>query len=230
MGLEISIVETSGVNLEELYAVYDAICEMDWYLGDDRESRGERWTELRNKCANLTKEQVLAEVDTSLKEARFIEGLDDTQFKTYLGMLVDSISPHANGNTHLHFDCDKFPEKDLWFSCSGNLHSLLMECMVDNGFGPCGDCVVELDKGKVKQLASRWRRKKTKIAIAKWVGYFLPNAGERILQDCIMELGLPDKYIEVHDLEYYYGRLIETGEAIDKSGDKDDRFWMISSY
>ena len=230
MGLEITVAMTSGVNLEELYAVHDAVREMDWYLGDDRSRRAEKWIELKNKCMTLTKGQVLDKLPSEeVRLAEFLRSLDDVQFKVYLGMLVDSITPHVDGNTHLNFDYDKFPAKDLCFSCSSNLHHLLLGCRVKDNFGPDGDYVVELDKEKVKELVAVWKGKKTKIGIAKWVGYFMPAVGERILQDCISELGLMDRCVDIHDMEHYCEKMIETGKAMDNSR-PSDRFWMISSY
>ena len=178
----------------------------------------------------LTKGRVLDKLPPEeVRLAEFLQSLDDVQFRVYLGMLVDSISPHEDGNTHLNFDYDRFPEKDLWFSCSSNLHHMLLECRARNDFGPCGDYVVELDKEKVKALASKWIGKRMKIRLAKWIGYLLPNVGRRILYDCILELGLSNGYVDVHDLEFYCKQLESTRDAIDKSC-KNDQLWMISSY
>ena len=230
MGLEITVAKTTGVNLEELYAVHDAVREMDWYLGDDRSKRAERWIELKNKCMTLTKNQVLDKLPPEeVRLTEFMKSLDEVQFKVYLGMLVDSISPHEDGNTHLNFDYDKFPAKDLWFSCSRNLHRILLGCRAKDNFGPDGDYVVELDQEKVLKLVKLWVGKRTKLKIAQWIGYFFPNVGSRILQDCQLELCVNDSYVDIHDMEHYMEKLVQTGKAMDQSS-PSDRFWMISSY
>ena len=109
------------------------------------------------------------------------------------------------------------------------IHHLLLGCRVKDNFGPDGDYVVELDKEKVLKLTRQWIGKRTKLKIAKWVGYFMPNVGKRILQDCISELGLTDRYVDIHDMEYYCEKMTETRKAMDNSS-PSDRFWMISSY
>ena len=63
--------------------------------------------------------------------------------------------------------------------------------------------------------------------MAKWIGWFFPNVGYRIVKDCMRELGLNDYWVDVDDLIYYKNEI----EKVAKFMNPDtDRLWLVSSY
>ena len=230
MGLDISIIKTPrSIDLAKIYAVREAVEEgFSWYLGDDRSQRAAYWTELKDKCKSLTKDQVLANVSEPKDLIATIKKMSDVEFNTCLFWIIDSISPHQDGNTHLSFDCNKLPGRTIFDSCSWNLKDLFAQCEVSSEtLRPCGDFILEIDIDKVCAMWERWKRMSFKISVAKWIGYFSKRVGFNILRDCLDELGVRDTFVEFSDVRRYMKHI---GDTVKETLDEDCRLWLVSSY
>ena len=230
MGLEISVVRTpSCMDLEGLYAVKDAVengyC---WYLGDDKEKRAERWKELKEKCQSLTRDSIMANTSGPEDLVKCLNYMAEVDFSTYLAWVVSAIHERQDGDTHLYFDYDKLPGRGIFDSCSRNLHSLFKSCKLEGKtLKPCGDFICELDPKKVCEMAAKWRRKAIKAWVAKWIGYFSPETGFRILQDCLRELGVDDVFVDFQDFSHYMECL---NAVVKETKGHADRLWLVASY
>ena len=230
MGLDVSVVVTpKELDLEELYAVKDTVEHgFYWYLGDDKEKRAEKWKELKAKCESLTKEDILRNISGPDDLVKCLRGISDEKFGKYLEMIVASISDHEDGNTHLNFDYDKLPGKDIMDSCSWNLRDLFLECKKwGRVLRPCGDFIYELDGYKIWAMAERWNEQKFKMKVAKWIGYVSNRIGFNILADCLRELGVKDVFVDFADAENYQEKIQQVAKGI---LDNNDRYWLVSSY
>ena len=232
MGLDISIIKTPrSIDLAKIYAVREAVVEgFPWYLGDDKSQRAARWTELKDKCKSLTKEQVLANVSEPEDLVNTIKQMSDDEFNDCLSWIVSSISPHQDGNTHLDFDYDKLPGRTIFDSCSWNLKELFAQCKMedDNSLYPCGDFILEIDPDKVCVMWKKWKRMSFKISVAKWIGYFSKRIGFNILRDCLEELEVKDTLVvDFSDVRWYMKHIEEVATS---SIDEDCRLWLVSSY
>lgn len=230
MGLDVSVVVTpKELDLEELYAVKDTVEHgFYWYLGNDKEKRAEKWKELKAKCESLTKEDILRNISGPDDLVKCLHGISDEKFGKYLEMIVASISDHEDRNTHLNFDYDKLPGKDIMDSCSWNLRDLFLECKKwGRVLRPCGDFIYELDGYKIWAMAERWNEQKFKMKVAKWIGYVSNRIGFNILADCLRELGVKDVFVDFADAENYQEKIQQVAKGI---LDNDDRYWLVSSY
>lgn len=230
MGLDISVIRTpKSIDLEEIYALKDAIengyC---WYLGDDKEKRAEKWVELKEKCKSLTKEDILANIAGPGDLVKCLKQISSSDFNIYLRWVVDSISDHEDGNTHLNFDYDKLPGKNLFDSCSWNLYNMFKDCKKDNKLlKPCGEFIQEIDPYKVWVMHENWNARSLEITLAKWIGYVSERIGFRILGDCLRELNVEDVYVDFQDVKHYQESI---KKVVKDSTDSDDRLWLIASY
>ena len=230
MGLDVSVVRTpKNLDLEELYAVNDAIGNcFSWYLGDDKEKRGEKWKELKAKAESLAKADVLNNLKGPDDLVRCITEMSDKDFDMYLKMVVASITEHEDGNTHLNFDYEKLPGEDIMDSCSWNLRNLFVDCKKDKRtFPPCGDFVCELDGYKVWSMNERWKEKSFKLWLAKWISYFSERVGFNILADVLRDLGVNDVFVDFSDVNHYKRNIAKVADGI---LDNKDRYWLVSSY
>lgn len=235
MGLDVSIIKTPrNIDLAKIYAVKEAVVEgFPWYLGEDKGQRAAKWTELKDKCKSLTKDEVLASVlEPKVLEPEdlvaTIKQMSDSEFNDCLSWIVSSISPYQDGNTHLDFDYDKLPGRTIFDSCSWNLKDLFAQYEISGKtLRPCGDFILEVDPDKVCVMWEKWKRMSFKISVAKWIGYFSERVGFNILRDCLDDLGVADKYVEFSDVKWYMKHI---KEAATSSIDEDCRLWLISSY
>lgn len=229
MGLDVSVVAAPGeIDLEGLYAVREAVeIGFLWYLGDDKEKRAEKWRELKDKCTTITRESLLVNIGGPEGLVQCLRGMSDEKFNEYKSWVVASISDHKDGNTHLSFDYDKLPGRSLMDSCSWNLHGLFKNCEKSRRtLRPCGDFIRELDPRKVRAMSLRWRRKALKMWLAKWIGYFAPQAGYRILGDCLCDLDVEDTCVDFKEVEHYKTAISKVARSI-KDG---ERLWLVASY
>lgn len=230
MGLDISIIKTPRcIDLAKIYAVREAVVGgFPWYLGDDKSQRAARWTELKDKCKSLTKDEVLANASGPEDLVNTIKQMPDGEFNDCMSWIVGSISPHQDGNTHLNFDYDKLPGRTIFDARSWNLKDLFTQCEVSGKSPrPCGDSILEVDPDKVCVMWENWRRMSFKISVAKWIGYFSERVGFNILQDCLEELGVKDTFVGSLDVKWYMKYI---GEVAKETMDEDCRLWLVSSY
>lgn len=229
MALDMSIIRGSrGMDFGQLYAVRDAVVNgMDWYLGDDKEKRQERYLELKQKALCMSREKVLSDAKVDDKTREYLTNMDRNMFAIYLSWVIGSIEDFADkNNTHMEFDWDLLPGVTVLDSCSWNLRDIFDQCSIPCDY-PDQETMVELDLDKIAELNKVWQKKGFKIKLAKWIGFFFPEAGYRMAKDCMRELGLNDYWIDVNDLLYYR-------ESIDKVAKfmqpNNDRLWLLSSY
>jgi len=232
MGLDISVMRTGkGIDLGQLYTIHNAIVDgMDWYLGDDKSQRHEKYLRLKEKALFLSREKVLNDVAVPDSTKKFLEGIDKDKFATYLSWVVGSISDFVDeNNTHLSFDWDLLPGITVLDSCSWNLKDIFDRCAKEDGGAkyPDGDFIVELDLGKILEMDRLWRKKSWKMKLAKVVGWFSPIVESRIVNDCAEDLGLNDKFVNADDLLYYRD---EIGKVAKFMNESNDRLWLVSSY
>jgi hypothetical protein len=232
MGLDISVVRTPKVfDLHQIYAIHNAVEEgFNWYLGDDTNKREEKYEELREKVLCLNRQKVLDTVTEPKELVDYLNGMNSNEFALSLAWVVGSVKKHEKGNTHLFFDSDLFPGVSLFDGISWNLHDLFADCASDKNPNPNpnGDFLMELDPAKVKELAKKWNKWSfvLKTGFAKWIGFFLPETGERIRLDAIKDMGLKDDFVDFSALEYYRRSLNTVANGIQDG----DRVWLISSY
>ena len=231
MGLDISVLRCPRtIDLGRVYAVRDAIDEnFDWYLGNDNSGRLAKYKELKEFAKGLDKmkvlKAVLAKERTELH--KYLSEIEDGEFADCISWVIASIQPHEDGNTHLFFDYEKLPGREIVYSCSWGLRGNLYKCALANkDDNPNGDGVVELDVDAVKNLAREWHKMGFKIKFAKWVGFFLPNAGGRILDDCMKDLGMEDMCHDARELLYFRREIEKVANEVGES----DRLWLVSSY
>ena len=228
MGLDMSIVRTpTNINLAELYAVREAVVNgMDWYLGDDKDKRRDNHKMLSDKVACLNRARVMDETKVPKEMVDYLAKMHDQDFASYLFWVASSVEEYDNrDNTHLEFDWDVLPGTTVIDSCSWNLKDLFGQCAVQSNT-PMDDFVVELDKNRIAKMAKEWKSKGLKMQIAKWVGYFLPDACHRMVRDCMMELGVNDYWLDINDLLRYREAIMTVGKFMQNT----DRLWLVSSY
>ena len=229
MGLDVSVMRTGKyIDLGQMYTIMSTVVNgMDWYLGDDKSQRKDAYARMKEKAILLSREKVLADAKVNERTRKFLEEMDKTQFGIYLSWVVSSIKDYVDeNNTHLEFDWDLLPGMTILDSCSWNLKDIFEQCSNGKSY-PDGDFVVEIDQAKVCELKKKWKAKSFKMKIAKWVGWFLPDTGRRIAEDCMKELGLNDYWIEIDDLLYYKREIEKVAKFIQPSS---DRLWLVSSY
>ena len=231
MGLDISVMRTGkDIDLGQLYAIRNAIVDgMDWYLGDDKTQRKEKYLRLKEKALFLSREKVLNDVDVPDSTKKFLEGIDKDKFATYLSWIVGSIANFVDeNNTHLSFDWDLLPGITVLDSCSWNLKDIFDRCAREDGTSyPDGDFIVELDIGKIAKVNAKWKKKGWKMKLANVVEWFFPIAGCRIANDCAKDLGINDYFIEPRDMLYYKGEIDKVAKFMNPDL---DRLWLVSSY
>jgi hypothetical protein len=229
MGLETIVVETDAhINLSDLYRVKEAVEDVfDWYLGNDITKKLDKFIALRTKASKLTKQEILDALKTKHGEDSptyaMFNSIPDRDVEDYLKMLNDAIGEFREDNSHLFFEWEKLPEKELATTCSYNLHELLFEC----AWRVYKNDVSELGYDKLKGLYERLNAKSFKFKLTKWIGYFFPSVADRMVQDMCHELGIDvDCWIDVNDLIYYRDEL----KGIVDNADTDKRLWLVSSY
>lgn len=230
MGLDISVIRTpKSIDLEEIYALREAIENgFCWYLGDEKEKRAEKWKELKDKCQTLTKDDILKNISGPEDLVKCLVRMRDSDFNVYLRWIVDSISDHEDGNTHLNFDYDKLPGKTIFDSCSWNLYDLFKECRKDGRtLKPCGDFICEIEPYRVWLMGKRWNSKSVALWLAKWIGYFSSRVGYNILNDCLNELGVRDMFVDFQDVKHYKESIEKVVHA---TYGTNFRLWLVASY
>ncbi len=230
MGLDMSVIRTpKNIDLEEIYALLEAIeSGYDWYLGDDKGKRQEKWVELKDKCKSLTKDDVLAHTSDPEDLVKCLNRISDSDFNTYLCWIVSSITNHEDGNTHLNFDYGNLPGKTIFDSCSWNLYDLFKECRKDGRtLKPCGDFITEIEPYRVWLMGKRWNSKSVALLLAKWIGYFSSRVGYNILNDCLNELGVKDMFVDFQDMKHYHESI---RKVVDETFGTNDRLWLVASY
>jgi hypothetical protein len=230
MGLDISVIRTpKSIDLEEIYALREVIENgFCWYLGDEKEKRAEKWKELKDKCQTLTKDDILKNISGPEDLVKCLNHISDSNFNVYLRWIVDSISDHEDGNTHLNFDYDKLPGTTILDSCSWNLYDLFKECRRDNRpLKPCGDFIREIDPYRVWVMGEKWNGKVLEFGIATWIGYFFQKIGYRILVDCLKDLKVNDPFVDFIDVKHYQESI---RKVVKETMDTEDRLWLVASY
>ena len=230
MGLDMSVIRTpKSIDLEEIYALREAIeSGFCWYLGDEKEKRAEKWKELKDKCQTLTKDDILRNISGPEDLVKCLVRMRDSDFNVYLRWIVDSISDHEDGNTHLNFDYDKLPGKTIFDSCSWNLYDLFKECRKDNRpLKPCGDFITEIDPYRVWIMGENWNARSIDLWLAKWIGYFSQRIGFRILGDCMRDLKVKDAFVDFQDVKHYQESI---RKVVKETMDTEDRLWLVASY
>lgn len=229
MGLEIIVVETDAhINLSDLYRVKEAVEDVfDWYLGNDITKKLDTFIALRTKASKLTKQEILdalkAKRGEDSKEYNLFNSIPDRDVEDYLKMLNDAIGEFREDNSHLFFEWEKLPGKDLTTSCSYNLYELFSEC----AWRVYKNDVSELNPDWLKSLYERLNAKSFKFKLTKWIGYFFPSVADRMVRDMCHELKIEfDYWIDVNDLIYYRDEL----EKIVNEADPEKRLWVVSSY
>ena len=238
MALDMSVVKSldAKVELDKFYAIRTAVevC-FDWYLGDDKSARIAKYEDLKSKVFALTKKEIVDAVEKSPRFPKefaiYLENISCSSWKACMECLEQSIGNHHDENTHLNFDWEKAPEKSLLDCCSWNFRNIMLDCVKPNkGFRPNGDLIEELDPKLVKKARSRFMFKVPKIILAKWLGYFMPEVKERMLQDITYELGMGGGYcVDAEDLLTWNRWLKTICQEMD-NGRPDDRYWLVSSY
>ena len=232
MGLDISVVRTpKAFDLNQIFAIHRAVEEnFNWYLGDDEKGREDMYEGLRDKAMCLNRQKILDATSEPEELVEYLRNLNPGDFAMGLAWVIGSVKRHEAGNTHLFFDVDMFPGTSIVDSCSWNLREMLLDCASDKNPNPNpnGDSVMELDPGKVARLAGKWNRLGVwlKMELAKWIGFFMPETGERIRMDLVTGLGLRDAFVDFQELEHYRLSL----DRIRREIQNGDRLWLISSY
>lgn len=233
MGLDISVIHAPKVfDLNQIYALRDAVENgFNWYLGDDETKRKDSYSELRKKALKLSVMDVVESIKDDKPLYEYLSGFKPDILAQFLGWVTGSIKDYEEGDTHLFFDCELLPGSSSWDSCSWNMRDILLDCVSDSNPNPNpnGDTLVELDRGKLKSLSDRWNRKsiKFKLWLCKWIGYFMPETGDRIRMDIAKELGMRDAFVDVLDIEYYIKSLKYISDA---TIGNTNRVWLVSSY
>lgn len=234
MGLDISVIRTpKGIDLAQVYAVREAVEDgFDWYLGNEHGNRARKWNELKAMAGGLRKDGIIEALKAKGVEKEeliaYLEDIPSGKFDMYLSYVVDSISPHQDGNTHLFFDYDRLPGVSLADSCSWNLRDLLMGCAVEGAPKYNHTYICELEPAKVIMLAEKWSGQRLKMFLAKWIGMlFSPHTGFRILHDVLRRVGVADAFVDYMEAEHYRDFVESIARNIE---DNDDRVWLVSSY
>lgn len=229
MGFEMTVVETDvNINLSDLYRVKDAVEEaFDWYLGNDIKAKLDKFIALQTKASKLTYDEVLSALvekcGEDSEEVSMFKSVPKMDVEEYLKMLYNSIGDFREDNSHLFFEWEKLPGKDITFSCSYNLFELVF----DGAVRVYKNSVSEISHGKLKKILEKLKEKSFKFKLTKWIGYFFPSVAYRMVRDMCEELGIEhDYWIGVNDLIYYKNEL----EKIVNEADPEKRLWVVSSY
>lgn len=229
MGFEMTVVETDvNINLSDLYRVKDAVEEaFDWYLGSDIKAKLDKFIALQTKASKLTYDEVLSTLVEKFgedsDEVSMFKSVPKLDVEEYLKMLYNSIGDFREDNSHLFFEWDKLPGKDITFSCSYNLFELVF----DGAIRVYKNSVSEISLDKLKKILEKLNEKSFKFKLTKWIGYFFPSVADRMVRDMCVELGIErDYWIDVNDLIYYRDEL----EKIVNEADPEKRLWVVSSY
>lgn len=229
MGFEMTVVETdANINLSDLYRVKDAVEEaFDWYLGNDIKAKLDKFIALQTKASKLTYDEVLSALIEKFgedsDEVAMFKSVPKLDVEEYLKMLYKSIGDFREDNSHLFFEWDKLPGKDITFSCSYNLFELVF----DGAVRVYKNSVSEISLDKLKKILEKLKEKSFKFKLTKWIGYFFPSVADRMVRDMCVELGIErDYWIDVNDLIYYRDEL----EKIVSEADPEKRLWVVSSY
>ena len=156
-------------------------------------------------------------------EVAMFKSVPKLDVEEYLKMLYKSIGDFREDNSHLFFEWDKLPGKDITFSCSYNLFELVF----DGAVRVYKNSVSEISLDKLKKILEKLKEKSFKFKLTKWIGYFFPSVADRMVRDMCVELGIErDYWIDVNDLIYYRDEL----EKIVNEADPEKRLWVVSSY
>lgn len=229
MGFEMTVVETDvNINLSDMYRVKEAVEDaFDWYLGTDIKAKLDKFIALQTKARNLTYDEVLTALNEKFgedsNEVKMFKSVHKLDVAEYLKMLYNAIGDFREDNSHLFFDWEKLPGKDITFSCSYNLYELIF----DAAMRVYKNDVAEISLDKLKHILDKLTSKSFKFKMTKWIGYFFPGVAERMVRDMCEELGIDrDYWIEVNDLIYYRDELAK----IVKDVNPEKRLWVVSSY
>ena len=232
MGLDISIIQTEpGLDLGRLYAVRNAIEDsFDWTIC--AEYPVEKLKKYIRKCEdarNLSKFAIIGSTEDE-STRKFLVTIPDLEFATCVKHVVDSIGEFDERNSHVFFEWDRLPGNDIYDSCSWSMKRMLGECArVGATIPKClGDTLVELDPRRVRVLARKWKKAAWKLTLAKWVGFFSQDAGDRMVDDVCRDLGEDSlaNEMEARDLIYVKDALV----GICRKLRKGHRLWMTVSY
>ena len=233
MGLDLEIVDTEkDTNLSELYAILDAVRDkFDWRLdgGDKHHTYNVKTSLIRT----LTKNSVLEKykgIDFSTRpseerDMKFLENIPEYSFNKMILTVADSIGKFDDRNTHIFFDYDKLPQKDVTWTTSWEMRTMLTRCQADwHKFH--NEYVIELDSKLVRDMAKKWKKMGWKMTLARWMRYFNPDASDRMVEDMVQDLDVSDSFATLDDLLHYKSIFLD----ILKKHDSRKRIWLISSY
>ena len=230
--MEATFVKTQGHwSLRELYIVAMVTeTRFDWYLGEDRAARRSKYNQLKEFLGGLTVDDLLEKTKEVDDLQPMMDGIPRNMLGTYLAWVKGSVGDWHEGDTHLHFDYERLPGLDLTFTCSRCLREVMLGCEVkdDGGVETClpDVDVRELDIHLVRELAEKWNSMTFKFNLAKWIGYFFPSVGSRMVDDMAEELGVADEVCDIHDLLGLRDTIMEIARGI--YGNKE-RLWMATS-
>lgn len=233
MGLDLEIVEGErDMDMSELYAIMDAIRErFDWRLdgGDRRHTYNVKSSLVRT----LTKSAVLDKyrgIDFSIRpseerDMKFLEGIPEFRFNKMVLAIADTIGKFDERNTHIDFDYDRLPQKEVAWTTSWEMRTMLTRCQADwHKFH--SEYVIELDSKLVRDMAKKWKKMGWKMTLARWMRYFNPDMADRMVEDMVQDLDVSDSFATLDDLRHYRSVFLE----ILKKHDSRKRIWLISSY
>jgi len=232
MGLDMIVVKTrKDWNYRDVFEVLEAVKDgFDWYLGDDKDKRTQKYGELKKFAMGLTTKDVL----DSRKDGKHkrLDDMPETEFSKYLACVKNAIQPHQSGNSHMFFDegCEAMGGKEIAFSTSWGLRNAIAEAKKADDPGDDG-YIIELDKGKLAYMGGRQTfGLGFKLWLAKWIGFFMPEVGARMLYDAARTIGVDASFLEIYDIEQYGRTFKELAKDIKMDGKNGSRYWLESAY
>ena len=225
MGLELTVVKTpSDVDLSDFYMIKEIVEDkFDWYLGDDKDKRMLNYGGKYIAAMNLTRDKILEKATEQQKTV--LEKLEPKKCEEYISILLSTVGEYLEGNTHLFFQDDKLPWKDIATSCNRILCSILeYDCSLSKvKHSGNEDYIIELDIEKVRKTIKEWKSKSWKMTLAKWVGFFYPEAGYRIMGDLFDGRWI---WYDIYDVIWCKNHL----SLMEKELNDGYRYWLLKSW
>ena len=233
MGLETTITKTAKkIDLRRMFDIVHVVENgFDWWLGGGSEDEKTRkWQELHDFAFALNRDAILdAEMRLNCTKTP-LASMPSSRFNMHLAWVLCAIKDYQAGDSHLFIDAEALPAMDVLTSCSWTLRSILLRC--SNGTSEVDEDIDELNPDKVRRLADRWRRSASdlRLGIARWIGYFIPAARTRMVEDIVKALGLEGEGgLDLEDIVYLKESIMQISSSL-KDDDGSERLWMISSY
>lgn len=234
MGIETTITKTAKkIDLRRLFDIVHVVENgFDWWLGDGSvKPKVEKWRELHDFAFTLSRNAILdAEMRLDCTKT-LLASMTSSSFNMHLALVLCAIKDYQEGDSHLFIDIEALPEMDILTSCSWTLRSILLGC--NNGTSEVGEDIDELNPDKVRRLADRWRRKASdfRLGIARWIGYFIPAARTRMVEDIVHSLGLEGEgELDLEDIVYLKESIMRISNSLKDDNEGSERLWVISSY